>query len=260
MERVPSPASQSFEDKSRHHIIQSDNSPDSAELAQLGLDWFNESVKPRLEQASNDDRFLSPALGEWVDWLGAMAVLGVDSANFQGPPDLSVSEDEARHLAIGGLLNAVLQAADRAKDTNNLQYLSDAIEWSAQAELLGLTDDAPGLGVNTVLENFPLTVDVFELSFPSSLAVGGVGTLSAKAAPKIGDNDPLAGIPVAWAVTVDGGTVSGMTNGETNSEGGFATSIQRTDQVFEITIRATYLDSGITLAESEDFVLKPAES
>ena len=242
----PSPARQQARDRVDQLIQGSVDPPDQAALAQIGLDSFDESVLPRLKQASNDDRLLAPALDEWLEWIGSMAQLGVDGTNFSGPPSLADAEAEASFWVVGGLHNAVLQAQQRAIASNHLAFLDDALHWSSQATMLGVATDANRLEIGHVIEDFPFAVEVFNVSYPQTVAVGETHALTATAALKLGDNPHLFQPSLDWQIEVDSGNTVGFGAGTTNQQGGLATVVERTAAAsFQIRIIAHFKLGGV---------------
>jgi hypothetical protein len=224
-------------------LIQQGGAADKAEMVEISLEWYNDSVLPRLQQASNDDRFLIPALREWLDWLEKMNLQGIDPASYSGDPNLAAEENEARIWATGGLQNAVLQASQRAIETNNLDYFGDAIYWSSLAEMWGLATDVNRLQIYDVIDDFPLKVDIFDIQYPPEVPLDEPITFSAKAALQIGDNPHILQPALFWQLDVTEGNISGLSSGQTNSNGGFSTVITRaSDNNYELTVTVIFKD------------------
>ncbi len=235
-----SEASRVFEAKA-NTLLQQSEALDETEFVAIVLEWYQDSVLPRLKQASNDDRFLISALNdwlEWVRWLGNFSNLGLSNSS-----EIEGAEDEAKIWVEGGLQNAVLQSRQRAIDTNKIEYFKDAIDWAIYAEIWGFSDENNRLDPIYVIEDFPIRIDLFNVQYPPEVAEGVPTTFSATAALKIADNDPVFKPSLSWKIMVSGGSVSGLTEGSTNSSGGFSTVINRTlGTGFQIILEINYID------------------
>lgn len=103
----------------------------------LGIfqDWFENSVKPRLLAALENDRLALSAIYEYVSWLGWTQWFGVDDK-------LSAMEQQGKQLCSAAIDNALFKAGKRCAEKKDPSQAGLMLKYHGLAVFLGMEGQA----------------------------------------------------------------------------------------------------------------------
>jgi len=199
--------------------------------------WFDEDVRPRLQQGTGADSALLTGLTEFTRWNHAFA-LGFPSLPGPTPPALRQSQTEGHGLAAQGFRAAIARANATCTAQRNLAFADAVLAlqefarnfFPPSVSPLVLTD----LDRTTVLANLCVRVEIVSTSFPPPpYPTGQPQTLQVQARITFpGAAAPPLFTPIQIIVTGQGvaeaGASGSLTQGPTNSQGGFSTIVTPT--------------------------------
>lgn len=178
--------------------------PDPGELLPLFDRWYREGVVPLLVYGRNNPEYLTSAIRQYLDWQADLQMLGLA----EGAEEIEQTHGPAMPLVEAGLEQAILTAYGAMEAENELDYVTDVLNWVATAQQLGIDDRSPLFGPGVVEQN-PIRVVLDGPLVPAEAPAEGEGyTLRLTGGLAIGANPPLAGKTVSVEVRVEGGSAT----------------------------------------------------
>lgn len=219
---------------------QGNSMPDMDAITEQLEVWYRDSVVPLLIYARHNEQYLNSAIGQYLQWLALTSQMGVDE-------DASQMQDlhgDANTLITFGLKNAIKVAYGQMEANNDLDYISDVLNWIATADSLGLGDGDDPEGVFDASGNNQINPIHVVLSGPldnggEPLANSEQFDLTLHGGLAIGANPPLAGKIVTVAISVSNGCAVPDT-GHIHPALNMHSTITRTDEEsMTITVKGT---------------------
>jgi len=205
------PRGGSPEDNALHAVLKelnraadAEQHPDQSLIAQHLKTWFDSSVMPGLDAATEGPRDVEDAVGEWIRWL--------TTVQFWADGYLE-SEIDAGHPAAAAALSAAIDRLnEQCRAQNDISPVERVFHLAALAAFLGADEIEPSLAIDAIYAR--LCVDIaIEATLAEPFVQGS--TLSVRAGLAVGDHPPSYDTPLditLRSTTADLSRTSGMTN------------------------------------------------